>query len=238
MSFIYIIKNTLNNKVYIGQTINIPEYRFKQHIEASTSKKNQAITQAIDKYGRDRFYIDVLEQGDFNKKELNALEIEYIKKYDSLSPNGYNLTTGGKSNGSISEETRKRMSEAQKGKTVSEETKEKLREANIGKKLDENTKKLLSDISLNLWKNPEFREKVLKNLPPVSEENKEMQRKRLKELWNDPEYRKRMTGWHHSEEAKKKIGKDSKKRKRFDEQNKRISEFYEKEMGRKNIQRE
>ena len=229
MAFIYIIKNTINNKVYIGQTINSLERRFKQHITA-LSKKNQAITQAMDKYGVNNFYIEALEEGVFTQKELNDLEVEYIKKYNSLSPNGYNLETGGKSKGAVSDETRERMRKAQKGKIVSQETREILRNINTGKKHSQHTRDLISAISLNNWENAEYRDRNLMAHDKAIEllEFKEKMSHVLKERWENEEYRKEMTGWHHSEESKEKISKFQKGRKHSDEQKMKMSEAMKK----------
>lgn len=63
-----------------------------------------------------------------------------------MSPNGYNLNTGGK-NKRHSEETKKKISESNKGKKVSEETRKKLSESHKGHKVSEETKKKLSKIN-------------------------------------------------------------------------------------------
>lgn len=92
---IYIIKNKINKKVYIGQTtININE-RFKQHMKNSTiNSKKQKFYRAIKKYGRKNFYIEALEN-DIDENKLNEKEIYYIDKYNSFF-DGYNSTKGGK----------------------------------------------------------------------------------------------------------------------------------------------
>ena len=97
---------------------------------------------AIIKYGWDNF--DHLLLPDFytTREELDAAEIATISKYDSLD-NGYNIRGGG-SHGKHSEETKRKMSEAQKGKKLSEETKRKLSEIRKGK-LSEETKKKMSE---------------------------------------------------------------------------------------------
>lgn len=40
MGYIYKIINDVNNKIYIGQTINSIEYRFKNHIKESIANTN------------------------------------------------------------------------------------------------------------------------------------------------------------------------------------------------------
>lgn len=91
---IYIIKNNLNNKVYIGQTITNIKTRFNQHCKNSTLKsRHYKIYNAIKKYGKENFYIEVLESN-IEIDKLDEREIYYIEKYNSFKK-GYNSTKGG-----------------------------------------------------------------------------------------------------------------------------------------------
>lgn len=159
--FIYKITNLINGKIYIGQTTTTLEKRWKRHTWTCTQKNpRMAITHAINKYGKENFTIELIYTAS-SISELNEKEIFYIKLFDSLSPNGYNLSIGGM-NRVHSEETRKKISESNKGRIVSdetrrksseshkgfkvtEETKEKLRIANTGKKVSEKTRLLCSE---------------------------------------------------------------------------------------------
>lgn len=92
---IYIIRNTVNDKVYIGQTTMPVQQRFKQHLKPSTCKRKSSYKfyNAINKYGKDKFYVETLET-DIPVSELDAKEVAYIKEYDSCD-NGYNTSYGG-----------------------------------------------------------------------------------------------------------------------------------------------
>lgn len=95
---IYKYTNTINNKVYIGKTIN-ENHRKIQH---KTSKYKDHFHNAIRKYGFDNFKYNVLFRFKSNNKSnvdcvLNILEKYFIKKYDSYN-NGYNSTLGGDGN--------------------------------------------------------------------------------------------------------------------------------------------
>ena len=92
---IYIIRNTINEKVYIGQTTMTVHERYMVHMKPSTEKqkKTYKLYSAIAKYGRDKFYVETLEEG-IPLDLLNQKEIEYISKFDSFY-NGYNSTKGG-----------------------------------------------------------------------------------------------------------------------------------------------
>lgn len=92
---IYIIKNYINNKVYIGQTIQSIEKRFYQHINPHGNNNKQIICKAIKKYGKDNFYIELIKDNIQTYEELNNFEIFYIDYYNSIYPNGYNMCPGG-----------------------------------------------------------------------------------------------------------------------------------------------
>ena len=99
---IYIFKNNINGKCYIGQSVCIRS-RIKKHFyNIKVKNKNQLLYRAIEKYGLHNFTIDILEKFELDEslskeeliKKLDALEIKYIKEYDSYN-NGYNCTIGG-----------------------------------------------------------------------------------------------------------------------------------------------
>ena len=93
---IYKWTNKINNKSYIGQSIHI-EQRKRQHIASAYYPKsntyNSLFHMAIRKYGLDNFDFEILTI--CKVEELDTLEKMYIKKFNSLMPNGYNMTPGG-----------------------------------------------------------------------------------------------------------------------------------------------
>lgn len=91
---IYIIKNTVNDKVYIGQTSQSLHDRFSQHKKPSTIKKRGSykLYNAMEKYGIQNFYCELIEDN-IDESEIDAKEIYYIEKYNSYK-NGYNSTMG------------------------------------------------------------------------------------------------------------------------------------------------
>ena len=91
---IYIIKNKINNKVYIGQTTTNYKTRFIQHCKPSCVRtRHYKLYNAIKKYGKDNFYIELLETN-IPIDKLNEKEISYIEEYNSFNK-GYNATKGG-----------------------------------------------------------------------------------------------------------------------------------------------
>ena len=93
MGYIYKIYNDINNKVYIGQTIRTIEARWEQHLrDCNNANKQRHLYNAMKKYGKEHFFIEVIEEIDNNI--LNEREKYWINYYDSYN-NGYNSTLGG-----------------------------------------------------------------------------------------------------------------------------------------------
>ncbi len=94
IGYIYIIKNDINTKVYIGKTTTAIQDRFKDHIYDAKRKKNEKrpLYSAINKYGIEHFWIEEIEQVDL--KYLEEREIYWINYFNSYK-NGYNATFGG-----------------------------------------------------------------------------------------------------------------------------------------------
>ena len=133
IGYIYKFENKINRKIYIGKTKNIKE-RIYQHSHV-TKNKNTKFGNALRKYGINMFDFNILvtihsKSSDNLDIILNCLEKYFIKKYNSFN-NGYNCTLGG--DGTInfkhSEETKNKL----RGRIVSEETRKKIRHALKGK---------------------------------------------------------------------------------------------------------
>jgi len=129
---VYCIKNIINNKEYIGLTTRTLEERWKQHIRESNREGgwewNTPLGNAIKKYGKDSFEVFVLEECS-SETEMKQKEIQLIRERKSLaSETGYNLTLGGdgRLGYKLSEETKRKIGEGNKGKIMSNEAKEKM----------------------------------------------------------------------------------------------------------------
>lgn len=91
---IYIIKNTVSDKVYVGQTKVSLKLRFQNHLSAARNGKDYIIGKAIRKYGEDKFYIELLEE--CTVEELNEREKYWIAFFNSTDNRfGYNISIGG-----------------------------------------------------------------------------------------------------------------------------------------------
>ena len=93
---IYKITNIVNNKIYIGQTIQSIEKRFIQHkSHAKTGKSHHKLANALRKYGDENFFIENIE--DCEQELLDEREKYWINFYNSLQE-GYNTVDGGQTN--------------------------------------------------------------------------------------------------------------------------------------------
>lgn len=91
---IYIIKNRVNDKVYIGQTHVSIKLRFQNHLSAARRGLDYVIGKAIRKYGEENFYVELLEE--CLLEELNEREKYWIAFFKSTDTKfGYNMSTGG-----------------------------------------------------------------------------------------------------------------------------------------------
>lgn len=142
---IYLIKNKINGKQYVGQTVRTLQERWGDHLcenSGCTALKN-----AIKKYGKNNFELSILDYAS-SQSELDDKEQFWINKLNTLSPNGYNLKTGGEH------------------PIFTEEVKEKLRIANTGKILSKQSRLKISVSLKEQWKNG------LRKGHPVSEKVK------------------------------------------------------------------
>lgn len=88
---IYVIKNSENDKVYIGRTFRDIQKRFKEHLKCKTNDKFHSFVKKSDK---SIFSIFLLHQANSTHCDLVKIEAEFIKEYDSYH-NGYNSSGGG-----------------------------------------------------------------------------------------------------------------------------------------------
>ncbi len=96
MAFIYVIKNDINDKLYVGKTLFSLDKRFKEHVNDSKRKRceKRPLYNAMRKYGTEHFWIEELEK--CSAEEASAHEEAWIKKLGTYRY-GYNATRGGDS---------------------------------------------------------------------------------------------------------------------------------------------
>jgi group I intron endonuclease len=154
MHYLYRITDTLNNKVYIGQS-NKENERWRQHkYFARQEKPIQYVHRAIKKYGVDHFAYEVIACCK-TQEDTDATETLLIEQYDSCNKEkGYNIAPGGNHawNAGLPPEMQPGY-----GRVVSEETKKKISESNMGK---------IMPLHSSEWK--EYMSKIMtgRTLPP------------------------------------------------------------------------
>ncbi len=182
MGVVYAARNTVNGKVYIGKTVTTLKRRKAWHLAAAGRGDGWYFHQAIRKYGPEAFSWGVLFESD-DQDELFRMEIKFIADCGTKRPGGYNLTDGGDGVAGLtpeamarivafhtgrkrSAETRRRQSEAAKGKkkrlgaVLSEETKRKIAARLVGRNLTEAHKSSIGDAFRGKPKTPEQKAKM------------------------------------------------------------------------------
>lgn len=187
---IYKIKNLVDGKIYIGQTIQKRGFKdrydaigegiervfnyYMQHINRGKFV-NYYIFNAINKYGIDSFEVSEIFDVAFSQDELNIKEQFWISYYNSNDRNfGYNIASGG-NNSRMSEETKEKLKNIKLGTKMSNEFKvERSKQysgsgnPNYGKKHSKETRELISKNNRKYWNN--IPDKINHN--PSSEETK------------------------------------------------------------------
>ena len=111
---VYLHRNILNNKCYIGSTVQSPKRRWRKMDQSYNSYKNCTIFyKALLKYGWDKFETEILEEN-IPENDLVSKEEYYIKKYNALTPDGYNTTNIIKNKIRLNASTKKKISESRK----------------------------------------------------------------------------------------------------------------------------
>jgi hypothetical protein len=161
--FVYQITNTVNGKRYVGQTVQSLSRRWAQHCKSAGCC---ALNNAIKKYGPDNFSIEAICEPPTTEL-MNELEVYYIQRYNSLTPNGYNLMTGGPAP-RHSEETRRKLSIFNQGKVIPEETRKKMSESKIGVRPSEESCKKMSESRMGFRPTKESRKKMSESKTGIS----------------------------------------------------------------------
>lgn len=105
-------------------------------------KKQSHVQHALHKYGIDSFLVSVIDHAD-SREMADERERYWISELNCKTPNGYNLTEGGEGLREPSEETRRKIGSASKGRKHSAEVREAQRQRRIGTRLSEETKQKL-----------------------------------------------------------------------------------------------
>lgn len=155
-NFVYITTNLLNGKQYIGD-------HSTNNLEDGYLGSGKLLKESFKKYNKDNFKCDILEFFDTKEEAFEAQE-KYINEYNTLVPNGYNVSPKGGYGvlGSyLNEETKKKIGKAHKGKIG-------ISFINYNKKYKKNIsyKEQMIEIygeEIGIIKAEEYKEKISKN---------------------------------------------------------------------------
>lgn len=148
---VYIIRNNVNEKVYVGITKNGVKKRFGRHKRDAAKGGSNKIHRAISKHGADNFWVEVYRDA-LTEREACDLEVKLIDELDACGDGGYNISVGGGSGIHRSEETRLKKSLAGKAAwEKSDAMKESVINPERRRKIGEHTVMCFSD--------PEYRAK-------------------------------------------------------------------------------
>jgi group I intron endonuclease len=145
---IYKITNSLNNKIYYGQTkSNPPSQRWNRHKYSAKNNCRVPIHCAMRKHGIENFKFEIISFCD-TIDELNKKEIEIISTSNSFCPYGYNIMKGG-DNFERTEDHKKKIGDALRGKKKTSEHIEKMKISRKG-------------VGLGIPKSKEHKQKISK----------------------------------------------------------------------------
>ena len=95
-SHIYLVTNIINGKQYVGQST----------VNRNKVGHGKAITEAYKKYGKENFIYEKICSEINNRNTLNYIEKFWIKAFNTIAPNGYNIEAGGSDKGIVAESTK------------------------------------------------------------------------------------------------------------------------------------
>jgi group I intron endonuclease len=144
---IYKITNSINDKVYYGQTkSNPPNARWNRHKYSARTGVKSPIYFAMRLYGIENFLFKIVCTCD-TLDDLNRKEIEYISADNTCCPNGYNIAKGG-DNYEKTDQHKQKIGNALRGKKKSPEHIEKMKASRKGQKRGPFTEEHKKKISL------------------------------------------------------------------------------------------
>jgi group I intron endonuclease len=159
---IYLIRNKLNGKLYIGQTERSIDERWSRDLHYARGN-HLPLYRAIKKYGVENFEVLQIAVAD-DQAQADRLEQAFIMAAGTMAPRGYNLTRGGKHGAwghPLSEQAKAKLRAYRLGRKASPETRKKIGDVqrgeknhNFGKKHTPEQREKLRQAALRQWAKP------------------------------------------------------------------------------------
>ena len=199
MIIIYRVTYRARGWAYIGITSGSAEARWAAHVRAAHNRSKTLFHRTLRKHGCDAFRWEVLEFA-ASMEDAKQRERQLIARYNTMAPNGFNLTSGGEGvlGFKLAPEVCARMSAALKGKKRTPEQCARIAAAQVGKKLSQEHKDKLSKVFKGGTHTPEARAKIsarFKGVPKSPEHTAKVaviNRQRAEYMFTD-EYRAKMS---------------------------------------------
>jgi len=205
-SGIYLIRNTINDKVYVGQSIHV-EKRWKEHQKSAKRGDKSHLYDAIRKYGVDSFELVILEL--CNAKLFDEKESYWMSFYNCRDQSkGYNLLPAGQFGRVMDDACRERIASKLRGRKLTTEQVEKIRLSLTGRKHSQETKEKISMANKNKVVKKESTDKIAAKLKARYEQLS---------VEEKIDYANKRKGYRHSQEARQKMSLAGKGKKRSEE---------------------
>jgi group I intron endonuclease len=108
---IYVIKNAITGMQYVGQTTQDIYVRWRNH--NSDHSRCPYLFSALKKYGRESFILTIVDYAE-NKEELDDAEIYWVRKLNTMAPNGYNVKEPGGTRGKLQQESKDKVAKSKR----------------------------------------------------------------------------------------------------------------------------
>jgi len=142
--FIYIVTNDVNHKSYVGlHSGSGLRKRWKNHLSAALAGEGSILYNAIRKYGPANFHVTAVWSGHISPEKLKMLERYYIRCFQTMSPNGYNLTDGG--DGSFGFKHSEEYKQSMRGRIVADSTRQKMSLFHKGKTISTQQRQVVAE---------------------------------------------------------------------------------------------
>lgn len=206
-SYIYVVENLLNGKVYVGKSNNVRR-RWLGHVRDAQGTSKTHFHQAIRKHGAESFVVHIVEEDEDEKYVINVLEPEWITYLRSMKIDLYNMTPGGddppvhrgpnpilstilkgKKKPPRSRAHCEAISRSKKGIKYSEERRRQLSEAmkrsdKVGHPIDEATRNKIAEKLRNQSQSEETRRRRSESLKRQTPEMKARRGRSIKAAWD------------------------------------------------------